>query len=122
MAISSSIRSKDKVKAVSPWILSQYTAPSFGKKKIVESLEKKAKLRTPKEREQNENKKIVKQRKICHSLGGAERCCGCGYLRKIRHIARLKSEHPYWGYRRIWANLRHYYGINISHNEKPAFL
>ena len=34
----------------------------------------------------------------------------------VKLITRLKSEHPYWGYRRIWANLRHYYGINISQN------
>lgn len=34
----------------------------------------------------------------------------------VKLITRLKSEHPYWGYRRIWANLRHYHGINISQN------
>ncbi|MCP4051112.1 MAG: IS3 family transposase [Lentisphaerae bacterium] len=28
-------------------------------------------------------------------------------LRLIRHTHELKAEHPFWGYRRIWAYLRY---------------
>jgi transposase InsO family protein len=35
-------------------------------------------------------------------------------LEILPHIEALKCEHPFWGYRRIWANLRFKYGIKIG--------
>ena len=32
------------------------------------------------------------------------------------HIRNVKSEHPFWGYRRVWAYLRFRQGINVSRN------
>ena len=34
----------------------------------------------------------------------------------LKRISALKAEHPYWGYRRIHAYLRHYDGLKISAN------
>ena len=31
-------------------------------------------------------------------------------------IEQIKSEHPFWGYRRVWVRLKFYYGLRI--NEK----
>lgn len=47
---------------------------------------------------------------------GVYKACEERNRQVVKLITRLKSEHPYWGYRRIWANLRHYYGVNISQN------
>jgi putative transposase len=36
-------------------------------------------------------------------------------LERIRY---LKAEHPFWGYRRIWAHLRYVDGLMV--NRKPS--
>lgn len=37
----------------------------------------------------------------------------------VERIRSLKAEHPFWGYRRIWANLKYVYGLEI--NKKRVF-
>jgi len=37
----------------------------------------------------------------------------------VERIRSLKAEHPFWGYRRIWANLKYVYGFEI--NKKRVF-
>jgi putative transposase len=37
----------------------------------------------------------------------------------VECIRSLKAEHPFWGYRRIWANLKYVYGFEI--NKKRVF-
>jgi len=37
----------------------------------------------------------------------------------VERIKSLKAEHPFWGYRRIWANLKYVYGFEI--NKKRVF-
>lgn len=32
----------------------------------------------------------------------------------VARIKSLKIEHPFWGYRRIWANLKYVYGFEIN--------
>jgi hypothetical protein len=34
-------------------------------------------------------------------------------------LDKIKSEHPFWGYRRVWARLRYHYGHVI--NEKRVY-
>jgi putative transposase len=35
-------------------------------------------------------------------------------VRLLERIRELKAEHPFWGYRRIWAHLRHVDGLVVS--------
>ena len=37
----------------------------------------------------------------------------------ISHIKNLKADHPYWGYRRIWANLNH--KLQTQYNKKRIY-
>ena len=37
----------------------------------------------------------------------------------VKHIEEIKADHPYWGYRRIWAHLRFVDGLNV--NKKRIF-
>ncbi|MGK5595672.1 MAG: IS3 family transposase [Parachlamydiaceae bacterium] len=34
-------------------------------------------------------------------------------------LDKIKGEHPFWGYRRVWARLRYHYGLVI--NEKRIY-
>jgi transposase InsO family protein len=33
----------------------------------------------------------------------------------LSHIQALKADHPFWGYRRIWAYLKYRQGLNVNH-------
>ena len=55
-------------------------------------------------------------------LRGAYKACEERNRQVVKLITSLKSEHPYWGYRRIWANLKHFYEVNISPNTVYALM
>lgn len=55
-------------------------------------------------------------------LRGAYKACDERNCQVVKLITSLKSEHPYWGYRRIWANLKHFYRVNISLNTVYALM
>lgn len=53
---------------------------------------------------------------------GNDGSAGNDRLRLLEEIKAIKANHPFWGYRRVTAYLRHRKGINVNHKKIYALM